>query len=203
MTSPRLARGFTLVEVLITTSLMSLVAGVIVAVLTSGFRVYQRARDAGTSTQSAMVAFDQTNKDLRSYRSFALIKFDGEYNAFTFPAARRAAADPSLPIELGGLTYFLDERRDTLCRSFVPYRLMRRDRARQRCEGVLDHVSRLRFDYFGAEKTGGEADWSGSWESDHAPVAVKASVTIEEPGRKPVSHTWLISLARPAPPPKP
>lgn len=195
--------ALTLVEMLITMALMALVAGAIVAALTSGFKVYQRAREAGTTTQRAMIAFDETNKDLRSYREFGLVKFEGDYDAFTFPVARRAAGDPSLPLELGGLTYFLDAKRKALCRSFVPFRLSRRMRYERPCEAVLDDVSRLRFEYFGAEEPDGVASWAGSWESRRAPLAVKASVTTEEPGRRPVSHTWFISLARQTPPPKP
>ena len=171
------------------------------AALTSGFRVWQRASEAGTATQSALVAFDQFNKDLRAYRRSTLVPFDGAYDAFTVPAVRRSSRDPAAPKELGGLTYFLDARRQTLCRSFVPYRLSRRLRPRERCEPILDHVSRLRFDYFGAEHAQADPGWSASWESDSPPTAVKASVTIEEPGRRPTSRSWLVSMARPTPPP--
>ncbi|MBI4342932.1 MAG: hypothetical protein HY599_06160 [Candidatus Omnitrophica bacterium] len=188
---------------LITTSLMTLVAGAIVAALTSGLRVWQRASEAGTATQSALVAFDQLNKDMRSYRRFTLVPFDGAYDAFTMPMVQRSSPDPSASKELGGLTYFLDKRRQALCRSFVPYRLSRRLRPRERCEPVLDHVTRLRFEYFGAEQPEASADWSGSWESGDPPMAVKVSFTVEEPGHRPTSHSWLVSLARPTPPTSP
>lgn len=188
---------------LITTSLMSLVAGAIIAALTSGFRLWERAEEAGVETQRALIAFDQLHKDLRSYRQFSLVGFEGQYDAFTVPAARRFGQDSEGVVELGGLTYYFHEPRRALCRAFIPYRLLRRLRPREQCDAVLDHVDRVRFEYFGADTPDGDAAWSGSWESDGPPLAVKATVTIEEPGRKPVSHTTLVSLARPSPPPKP
>ena len=193
-------RGFTLVEMLITTSLMSLVAGAIVAAVTTGFRVWHRTTAAGVGVQRALIAYDQFNKDLRSYRRFSMVPFEGAYDAFTMPAVRQAPQDPAMPPELGGLTYYLDGRTHRLCRAFVPYRRSRRARPRDRCDAVLDHVSRFKFEYFGADGKGGGADWSSSWESAAPPLAVKASVTLQEPGYPPVSRSWLTSLSRPVPP---
>ena len=193
----RHATGFTLVEILITTSLMSLVAGAIIAALTSGVRLWQRTTVSGLSAQAALIAFDQFNKDLRSYRRFSMVPFEGTYDGFTVPAVHQFPRDPAMPEELGGLTYYLDGRNHRLCRAFVPYRLSRRVGSREQCETVLDHVGRFRLEYFGALHSGDPADWSGSWDSKAPPVAVKASVTLQESGRQPVSRSWLVSLARP------
>ena len=192
--TPRMVAGLTLVELLITTSLMVLVGGAIVAVLSGGLKVWQRARTYGTHEQAALIACAGLRRDLSNARRFSLTPFKGRYDAVEFPAAGRESADPDAPQEIGRMGYFLDDQRHLLCRSFAPYRLTERVRLRDRCQVVLEGVQRVRFEYFGAQAQTGLSDWSGGWEVKELPVAIKASVVMKESGQSPTSHTFVVYL---------
>ena len=186
--------GFTLVEVLIVTVLMTFVAGLLIAVLTGGFKVWKRALDYGSREQALLVTFDGMRRDLQNGRRFSLEPFKGDYGQFAVPAVGYFTSDPGDPQEIGQFGYFLDEYKHVLCRSFIPYRLARRMRLRDRCQVALQDVQRVRFEYFGAAKETQEASWSESWESPDPPVAVKISVTIQGERRQPSTHTLLVYL---------
>jgi prepilin-type N-terminal cleavage/methylation domain-containing protein len=192
-TTPK-GSGFTLVEMLIATSLMALVAGTIVAALAGGFRVWRRASEFGSHEQASLVAFDGVRRDLHNIRRFALVPFEGVYDQFTFPAAGQEVSDPAAPQEIGRLGYFLDERHDLLCRSFVPYRLVKRVRPRDRCQTLLEGVQRVRFEYFGAQEHTETASWSQRWESTTPPLAIRAALVIQENGQPPTTHSFVVYL---------
>jgi prepilin-type N-terminal cleavage/methylation domain-containing protein len=186
--------GFTLPEMLITLSLIALLAGAVVASVAGGFRVWGRATAYGANDQAALLAFENLRRDLHNAAPFALLPFSGAYDELTFAAVGRDPHEPDALKELGRHGYYLDEVHDVLCRSFVPYRLAREVRLKDRCEVVLEHVQRLRLDYFGAEGETQEAAWTGGWETETAPMAVKISVTMQDGKRPATSHSTVVFL---------
>jgi hypothetical protein len=123
-------------------------------------------------------------RDLASARRFSLIPFNGSYDEFTFAAVRGNAQDPSEPAELGRMGYYLDERRKLLCRSFVPYRMQRRMDLKDACQIVLEGVSRVRFEYFGASEADADPSWDSGWDTAVLPAAVKASIILDRGGTR-------------------
>lgn len=196
------ASGFTFVEMLITLTLMVVVAGVLTGVISGGYRVWARTAAYGTEEQASIVAFEQLRHDLQGLRPFALVPFRGSYDGFTAAAAgRRAGSNLKAPKEVGRLAYQLRDREGVLCRSFIPYRLSERIGKRDQCEVALQGVQRIRFEYFGAARPGEPGRWSSSWDADTLPTAVKVSVELARDGRAPVAKSFVGFLAsRPQPP---
>ena len=186
--------GFTLLEMLMTLSLLALLAGAVVASVAGGFRVWHRAAAYGANDQASLLAFEGLRRDLHSAAPFKLLPFSGAYDELTFAAVGKDPHEPEALKELGRQGYYLDEFHDVLCRSFVPYRLAREVRLKDRCEVVLDHVQRLRFDYFGAEQLTQEAAWTQHWEAKVAPTAVKISVTLQDGKEPATSHSTVVFL---------
>ena len=121
--------GFTLLELLVTVSLMALIAATCVGALEAGLRVWRRAAIVGTNDQAVLLAFERIRKDVESARRFAPVPFDGRLEELTFAATGRVALkDTEGPRELGRLGYYVDQRNHLLCRSFMPYRSMKRSR---------------------------------------------------------------------------
>jgi len=197
--TPDLVWGFTLVELLVTTSLMVLVGAATVASLAGGVRVWERARESSTDGRSSLIAFDHLRRDVHNIRRFTLVPFEGTYGQFAAATVERVDRDSDQPAEIGRLGYFLDERRHVLCRSFVPYRLMRRERFTDRCQAVLEDVARLRFSYFGVEKEGGQAGWFEHWHATEPPLTLQCTVTIQGPHGQAVPQMLLVSLVSAAP----
>ena len=194
----KLPRGFTLVELLVTVALMALVAGTCLAVLGGGMRVWRRATAYGTQEQSVLVAFDRMRRDLENARRFSPVPFEGRYDQPTFAQVERVDSDSQNPYELGQLGYFLNERQHLLCRSFVPYRSMKRVKLKDHCQPILEGVAAARFSYFGTTEEG-EAGWSQRWHSKELPSAVRVSLTIGEDAQSTGGYSFIVALmnARP------
>ena len=190
---PAACYGFTLVELLITTSLMALVGGATVASLAGGVKVWERAAEFGVDDQAALIAFTRMRRDLHNARRFHPIPFAGAYDQYTFAAADRNDPAASDLEEIGRLGYFLNERRHLLCRSFVPYRLMRGTGVTDRCQVMLEHVERVRCRYVGIDATSGQNDWTDHWQSQDPPVALTCEVTLSR-SPKPTVHSLVVYL---------
>ena len=187
--------GFTLVELLVTVSLMTLVGAAAVGALSGGVRVWERVAMFGTGQQEALVACEWLRRDVQNARRFAPIAYKGEYDQCSFPAADRDPVTASGPKQIGQLGFFHDQRRRRLCRSFVPYRLMGGQRLRDQCQSMLDGVTRARFSFFGVEESG-QAEWSGDWSvKERGPWALKAELTLERPLHKATTYTCLATLS--------
>ena len=190
---PAACYGFTLVELLITTSLMALVGGATVASLAGGVKVWERVAEFGVNDQAALVAFTRMRGDLHNARRFHPIPFEGAYDQYTFAAADRNDPAASDPEEIGRLGYFLNERRHLLCRSFVPYRLMRGTGLTDRCQVMLEHVERVRCRYFGTGAAGSPNEWTDHWQSQDPPLAVTCEATLSS-SPKPTSYSLVVYL---------
>lgn len=208
--------GFTLVELLVTSALLALMAGAVVATLAGALKVWQRAEDRGTNDQWVQVAFHQVRQDLQNVRRFKPIPFEGDYESFSFPTVITRSTAPETEVEaLGERGYFFDWNRRNLCRSEHPYQGLRRVRLTDSCSPVLTGLDRLRFSYYGFDPHTNTYDWSATWSSPEPPVAVKMEIRRPgpsprpNPGRgspqqPPATHTLVVYLPLAAlPPPKP
>ncbi len=175
--------AFTLVELLVTTSLLALVGAAAVAALAGGLRVWNRAAEFGTQQQATLIALKRMRDDLQSFRHFHPIHFDGVYNEYAYPAVGQERPEADGLAEIGRAGFFLDERQHLLCRSFVPYRRIREVRVTDHCHPILEGVTRLRFEYFGRQADG-TVRWADQWDATSPPLAVKWDLTLQE-GRAP------------------
>lgn len=186
----RLVWGFTLVELLVSISLMALVGGVCVAMLNAGLGIWQRAQDYGRYDQQVLITLEQLRRDLQRSRKFSLIPFDGRLNRFAF-ATVDDAGGTSAP-EIGQLGYFIDYQEQVLCRSFVPYRLLRHRRIDDNCRPVLSGVHRIEFAYLVSQEGG--LRWTRRWDSPVLPQAVRVSLTLKAEGQEVGPFSSIIPL---------
>ena len=187
--------GLTLVELLVTTSLMALVGGTAVSALVGGVRVWQRALQVGMHEETILVAGRRMDRDLHNLRRCALVPVEGAYDRFSFAGAdRQNHDDPSALLEIGRVGYFLRSRDHVLCRSFVPYRLMHGVRLTDQCQPVLEGVQRMRVRYYGTDSERGALRWSEHWKEAEPPLAVQIELGVAPERGAVSSHTFVVSL---------
>ncbi|HEX9780014.1 MAG TPA: type II secretion system protein [bacterium] len=174
--------GLTLVEMLVVCALVALISASLVAGLAGGLRVWERSRSRGIQDQWILLAFDGLRRDLRRVRPFAPIPVEGDYESVSVPAlVTMGTAGGEDLREPGRVSYFFDSRQGMLCRSSHAYRWMRRHSMRDSCEPVLEHVSRVRFEYFAIDEHGA-GEWLQGWSAPTPPAAVRIRISSRSPG---------------------
>jgi len=186
--------GFTVIELLVSVSLMALIGAALVSALSGGVKVWQRAQSFGTQRQAALIAFSQLRTDLQNAQRSGLVPFKGTYHEVAYAAIEEDAATDGLPV-IGARGYFHDEARQQLCRAFVPYRHLRTQRLTSGCQAVLEGVTRVRLGYFGSDESSSALGWHDRWDSADLPMAVKVELTIQQERRaEPSTHTFVVFL---------
>ena len=173
----RKAPAFTLVELLVTLSLVALVAGAAAAILSGGLSVWERGQNQGLFDQQMRLSLEAMKRDLRNAGRFKPIPFEGSYDTFSFPAwVETELKDGSILQEVGRAGFFLDAPKRRLCRSRHPYRLVRSHSLRSDAKSLATGVDRLRFSYGVPDPATGGITWKGSISSEEPPLAVKIEV---------------------------
>lgn len=180
-------RGFTLIEVLISASLVVVMGATVVGLIMGGLRVWQRTDTLGTREAWVQVAFDQWRRELRSMAHFKPIPFTGAYDSCAFASTHNDT--------LGATRYYFDSPRQRLCRTQQPYPQWRARRETS-CSALLQDVQQVRFSYYAPRTETGGGTWAGAWAaSDAPPQAVKLTVTYRPAGaRDPVTYESLVYL---------
>ena len=81
----RHSAAFTLVELLVVICLMVLVTGAVTAVLSAGFRVWEKVQKQGEVNSKTQNTFLSLARDIHNVHPFRPIPFDGEYDLLSFP----------------------------------------------------------------------------------------------------------------------
>ncbi len=189
-------RGFTLVELLVTLSLLLLVGGTAGSVLLGGLSVWERGQNQGLFDQQMRLALEEMKRELRSMRRFKPIPFEGSYDSFSFPLlVETELKDGSILEEVGRGGFFLDGAKRRLCRSRHPYREARTRSLRSGCAPIATDLDRLRFSYCLPDPSTGGVTWKGSVSSEEPPLAVKIEVgTYDRAKREFITRSAVVRL---------
>ena len=191
--------GFTLIEMLISLSLLSAISATTVAVLSGGMHVWQRAGGGAWATQHVQLAWEEFQRDARQIRHFSLLPFDGRSDTVAFAALvdvdevnenRQIITHTAL----GRVGYYADLRHRLLCRSSVPFREAEGHRLRETCSPVLTDVRGVHLRYYGDDPDRGGADWFDSWEHPQPPVAIRLEVEQEREAEGRTTHALIVRL---------
>lgn len=174
-------QGLSLVELVVSLSLVAMISGSTMATLSGGLAVWDRIQQHGVQQQWFQVAFEGLRRDLRSMRRFEPIGFTGDYDAVSFPAVLGAggALTATEGNELGCVAYFFDSGRQRLCRSRIPYRRFASTRIKSACEPMLEGIRSIRFSYYVQEEHGSSFRWTGRAEGPEPPLAVKMEIRYD------------------------
>jgi prepilin-type N-terminal cleavage/methylation domain-containing protein len=103
------ARGMTLIEVLVVTSLLALVVGGLLPMLTAGQQTWEHAHRRQDMVQNARSALDHLIHTLRAAQSFVVISSTNIRFSYFFGDG---AATPTIEYQLNGATNELEYRQD-------------------------------------------------------------------------------------------
>lgn len=180
----RSSRGFTLLEVVLAMTLVSVIAAVGFAVLRTGIRSW----DAGEERMQRLESRMAVTRFLRNYLANALPAqedFVGEKSVFGFVGAPDAVRFVAFPPEYvgQGMRYRFDlgQVRDVLGVMLEPFgrRLLSGVTEPERIP-LLDGVRQVRFAYYGLSSEGRVPAWREQWQFNVLPQLVRVTVDARD-----------------------
>ncbi|MDD5428361.1 MAG: hypothetical protein PHI58_03875 [Candidatus Omnitrophica bacterium] len=156
-------RAFTLVELLITASLMALVAVAILSVFAAGVKVYERVRAYSDARTDMLFSLEEMERDLRSVRNISQIKFAGESGKVTFPAVVHTNFAGKAGTSLGSISYYIDDSSHYLVKEERDYSAAT---AMEPPEGFITemvYAENIKFSYYCYDRDSKSFSWKEVW----------------------------------------
>ena len=196
--SPHRKRAFSLVELLVSLSLVAAVGMTAFAVLAGGMRIWERGESLGVRERQVHLALEQMRRALSSARLFQKIPVEGRYDQVSFcalvPVLYRRGKEQFEVRELGRVTYLFNSAQHFLCRSECSYRFARSTSVRDGCRPILEGLEGVRFSYYKLDAEGGGGSWSNSWDEEEVglPLAVKIEISYRDDPKQPAKSQSMV-----------
>lgn len=179
----RFLTGFTLIEIIISGTIISLVAIGVYSVFASGIDVWQRGRANRSYERNIRLVCEKLTRDLRNTFRFSNITLEGEEDSITFAALIENSQDGEIPqYEVGRISYFLNDN-DVFCRKKETYPELSQDGTMGLVNELIPNISELNFRYCYLDNATGNYKWKDSWtrnRQDSIPKAVRIELVFKD-----------------------
>lgn len=163
-------RGFTLIEMLIVSLIMSIISLGLYVTLNSGIKVWQRINIQQLAAEEVNIFFDKFASDLRNSLPFTTINFIGTENGLSFPSIIKSQRLEGRTI--GQVLYTYDSRAGLLNRRQKDYsQIYNLEEAAP--SATLKNIKSLVFQYYVYDKERKEYFWHNEPLPEQIPWAVR------------------------------
>jgi len=166
-------KGFTLIEILISGSIIFLVAIAVYSVFASGVNIWQRANETRSYERRVRLVSEKLSRELRNTFKFSNIPFEGTEDFIAFAAL--------VENEVGRISYFLNEE-NIFCRRYQTYPESFQEEEIGEVDKLSPEVSQLNFSYCYLDNATGDYKWKDKWlkeEQDSIPQAVNIELVFK------------------------
>jgi len=192
-------RGFTLVELLVTSFILGVISVGIIASFASGLKVYEKVQNYMGSRADVLLALERIERDLRNIVNSSVVEFIGENELISFASVTDDGS-------LGRVLYYVKGARDMFTREEQGYKLATEMKLRKGKGKVkkLVSVRDIDFTYYYYDKEDEEYKWVEVWdpeengdegeeisEDERVPLGVRLEMTFIE-GRERITLTRTV-----------
>lgn len=182
-------RGFTLIEILIVTVMLSIVSLAIYATFTSGIKIWQRVNQV-IPEEDLVIFFDKFAADLRNSFKFSNISFSGEVDSLEF--ATRINSPAFNKITVGKMVYSYAPGPKILNREQQDFSQVYTEQEGTIQQSLRNIIS-LKFQYYAYDAEIKAYFWQDEWEQEELPLAVKVELEYDF-GRQTDKFTRTVSI---------
>jgi len=192
-------RGFTLVELLVTSFILGVISVGIIASFASGLKVYEKVQNYMGSRADVLLALERIERDLRNIVNSSVVEFIGENELISFASVTDDGS-------LGRVLYYVKGARDMFTREEQGYKLATAMKLRKGKGKVkkLVSVRDIDFTFYYYDKEDEEYKWVEVWdpeengdegeeisEDERVPLGVRLELTFIE-GRERITLTRTV-----------
>ncbi len=187
-------RGLTLIEVLITSAILSLVGVAIYSVFTNGLAIWKRARIIKEEKSSIVLGLAKMTQDLKNALNFSQIPFAGNSNSISFGAM--VTGGDNREAEVGQVSYTVDLSKDELYKTEKTYSQFL-EKKQGRKEVIAGGVKEIRFSFCYLDNASGSYRWKDDWkkeEQDSLPWAVQLNLVFKRKDKQDLEINRIIVI---------
>jgi prepilin-type N-terminal cleavage/methylation domain-containing protein len=194
-------KGFTLVELLIVTAILSLIGLTLYSSFSSGIDIWKKI-NRELFVEDINIYFDKISYDLRNSFKFTGIEFYGTQDKISFPTIIKVRRDEGTEEEIGWVQYSFNRNLKALNRKQANYSEMYLDKSGDEQKIVTD-IESLRFQYYYYDPQYKHYAWKNTWQADESvfgieekdvlPLAVRIEVKTKD-GKDGKKFTKTVSL---------
>jgi prepilin-type N-terminal cleavage/methylation domain-containing protein len=172
-------KGFTLVELLIVTALISVISLAIYTTFSNGVKIWQRM-DREVLEEDLDIFFERFTSDVRNAFGFTGIAFSGKEDSLEFPTLVNSL---SLGINtVGQVMYSYDHTAGRLKRKERDFSQVYSDGKGMITEQLKD-IKSLEFQYYRYDEEEKEYLWGNEWSKEKVPLAVRLKLEFNGSGQ--------------------
>lgn len=183
--------GFTLVEMLIVTAILSVVALAIYATFNNGMEIWQKV-NRQLPEEDLNIFFDKFSLDLRNSFKFTGINFSGTIDRLEFPTLVN-----NLRLEkrtVGKLIYAYEPQGQILNRYQIDFSGVYDDESDAAPRQSLKNVKTLKFQYYLYDEQNKVYLWQDEWLKEGLPLAVRVELEFDD-GQKTKKFTKTVNIS--------
>ena len=185
--------GFTLIEILVATSILGVIGLTILTTFGSGLHVYERVQAFGGSQAEVLLALEEMERDIKNVFPMSTVAFEGDSHRIAFPAVIETLkiidGKESVVPSVGRISYYIDEAiymddvEKSLMRVQQNYSLAVAGGDAQEGQGeTLALIEDLAFEYYYYDEEAKTYGWQNSWSGEEETLlsGVKIEMTYKD-----------------------
>lgn len=199
MKNPRFYRNrlaFTLIEMILVTSLLSVTGLAVYHAIANGIKIWQYSLRY-SAQEDVAVLIEKLTVDLQNTFFYSLIAWEGKPDKILFSTIIRAPADKTSPEngqildQMGSVEYFYQKGKKTVFRRQSVYGQALKTKKKSEARALASPVESIRFTYYQIE--GGKIKAKKSI-SNSVPFAIQIDVELKEAGGSLAHLTRMIEI---------
>jgi prepilin-type N-terminal cleavage/methylation domain-containing protein len=155
--------GFTLIELIISSLIVSCVAAAVYSVFSGGISAWKRSKDTKSYERSLRLVSEAMAREIRNTFKFSGMPFEGTGDSVSFAGLIENLYSEQAPVyEPGKISYFLGET-GVFCRKQQTYPEVFQESGAGIIKELIPDVAELNFSYFGFDAEADRYEWSTIW----------------------------------------
>lgn len=177
------AQGFTLVELLVVSGLLGIVAVAIFAAISSGLNVYSRIKLYEQKKADILFAIEKLEADLKNTFIISGFRLSGSSEVISFPGLVKAVDSAGNSyLSLGKIYYYRNKESGNLLRAEQAYAQALSGSVSSLKEAPLVYIEAINFSYCIYNSETKTYSWNDVWDLDNLPKSVKIKVYFNNKG---------------------
>ena len=181
---PSSPRGFSLIELVIVSSLLVLVSLAVFSVFSGGLKIYRRAQSYQGEKADILIFLEKMERELRNTFNYSALNFIGDPEKISFPGiVKRVDADGGEALAVSRITYYFDSSKSALVKEETVF--SNANTASRSGPGISEakegfSASDVNFSYCYFKADGKDYSWKDAADGGMAPAAVKIEVVFKD-----------------------